>query len=438
MSRRHLLGALGSAGAAAAVTAKASDAHAFSVALRSDEAPQADRQVPSYCELCFWNCGLIASVKGNRVLELRGHPDYPNAQGKLCARGNAGAAAIRDEDRLAYPMIRTGARGEGKFERVGWKTAYQTIAQAFRQIKGRFGPEALALFYHGRGGPLMRRMLVGFGSPNFAAPSYAQCKGTRDVAYKLTFGEKLTSPEPLDFDQTKCMVLFGSHLGENAHNSQVQEFVRARRRGAKLVVLDPRMSTVAARADVWLPVRPGSDTAVILSWIHLLIKEKAYDRVFVEKHTTGLDELASHVSQFTPEWASEQAGVPAEQIVRAYALMKEGMPAVVVHPGRHVTWYGEADIHRGRAQAILTALLGAFWAPGGVYRPSTPSVREFPGPDFPDLPKNIDLAMGRFPFAAEVTTTGIRDATRLEKPYPIKGWFVHGTNLRGFQSNSCS
>ncbi len=428
LSRRSWLGGLGGASAAGLGLATPREAQAFSL-LRSPEAALPDRIVPSYCELCFWNCGLLAEVKGNRILNLRGHPDYPNAQGRLCARGNAGAAAVRDEDRLAYPMVRVGARGEGKFERVGWKTAYRTVAQGLQRIKAEHGPQALALFYHGRGGPLLRRMLVGFGSPNFAAPSYAQCKGARDVAYKLTFGEKLPSPEPLDFDATRCMVLFGSHLGENTHNSQVQEFVRARRRGASLIVLDPRMSTVAARADLWLPVRPGSDTAIILAWIHLLIRDSTFAREFVETHTTGFDQLASHVGSLSPEWAAGRAGVPASDITRAYELMRPAMPAVLVHPGRHVTWYGEADVQRGRAQAILTALLGACWAPGGLFRPSSPTVREFPGPDFPELPKNVDEASGRFPFATELTTTGLREATRTAKPYPIKGWFVHGTNL---------
>jgi thiosulfate reductase / polysulfide reductase chain A len=209
----------------------------------------------------------------------------------------------------------------------------------------------------------------------------------------------------------------------------VQEFVRATRRGASLVVLDPRMSTVAARADVWLPVRPGSDTAVILAWIHLLIRDGSYEKAFVERHTVGFDQLAAHVSGFTPAWAAAQAGVPESAIVRAYELMRAAMPAVLVHPGRHVTWYGEPDIQRGRAQAILTALLGAFWAPGGIFRPSTPSLKEYPGPDLPDLPKSVDEASGRFPFAPEVTTTGIREATRTGKPYPVKGWFIHGTNI---------
>ncbi|MFH1176470.1 MAG: molybdopterin-dependent oxidoreductase [Acidobacteriota bacterium] len=427
--RRRFLQTLGASTAAgAALTGTASPARAFDL-LPVPEALPAERKVPTVCEICFWNCGLVAHARGNQVLEVRGHPAYPNARGKLCGRGNAGPGFFRDPDRLKYPMVRTGARGEGKFERVGWPTAYKLVADAFKRIKAKHGPRALALFYHGMGGPMLRTMMVALGSPNFAAPAYAQCKGPRDVGYKLTYGVTLPSPEPLDFAATRCMVLCGSHLGENAHNSQVQDLVQARARGAKLIVLDPRLSTVAAKADLWLSLRPGSDTAIILAWMHLLLANETYDRVFVEKQCVGFAELRAHVQSATPEWAAAQAGVPAAQIVRAYELIAAARPAVLIHPGRHVTWYGEADTQRARAQAILSALLGSFWRPGGTFRPSSPELRDFPAPDFPELPPNVDEASGRFPFAKECSTTGIRDATRTGKPYPIKGWYVHATNL---------
>jgi thiosulfate reductase / polysulfide reductase chain A len=427
ISRRGFLEATASGGAVAAALRPVS-AEAFSVAPTPD-ALAPDREVATFCELCFWNCGVVARARKNRVLALRGHPGYPSSQGKLCGRGNAGAGSVVDGDRLKYPMARVGSRGQGKFERIGWKEAYQRIARGFAAIKSKHGAQALALFYHGSGGPMLRAMMVAYGTPNYAGPAYAQCKGARNVGYKLTFGEKLPSPEPLDFERTRCMVLFGSHLGENAHNSQVQEFVRARARGAKLVVLDPRLSTAAQRADVWLPVRPGADLAVILGWIHLLVAEGAYDQAFVRTHCVGFDELRQHVASFTPAWAAEQAGVPEADIRQAYQLIRASSPAVLVHPGRHVSWYGEADTQRARGQAILTALLGAWWAPGGIYRPESPSLADYPGPDYPDLPKDVDQAAGRFPFAQEVTTNGIREATRTGKPYPIKGWLVHGTNL---------
>jgi len=348
----------------------------------------------------------------------------------LCCRGLVKAPDRPNIlDRLKYPMVRVGRRGEGKFQRVGWPVAYRTIAEGFKKIKAEHGAKALALFYHGKGGPMLRSMMVAFGTPNYAAPAYAQCKGPRDVGFKLTFGETLPSPEPLDFEHTRCMVLFGSHLGENAHNGQVQDFVRARARGAKLVVLDPRLSTVASKADVWIPLRPGSDTAVILAWIHLLIRDEAYAKGFVDRHCVGFEQLRAHVQRFTPEWAATEAQVPVKTILRAYELLKASRPAVLVHPGRHVTWYGEADTQRARAQAILIALLGAWWQKGGIFRPSAPVLSDFPSPDYPDLPPNVDQAARHYPFAKECSTTGIRDATRTGDPYPIKGWYVHATNL---------
>jgi thiosulfate reductase/polysulfide reductase chain A len=425
LARRSFLKLAGTSAAGVALPARVA---AFGLAQPEEGLPP-EREVPTYCELCFWNCGVVARVRKNRILALRGHPRFPNANGKLCGRGQAGAASIADPDRLKYPMIRTGKRGEGKFRRAGWPEAYRVIADGMRRIKERHGPEALALFYHGSGGPLLRQMLVAYGSPNYAGPSYSQCKGARNVGYKLTFGEKIVSPEPLDLDGARCVVLFGSHLGENAHNSQVQEFVRARARGAGLVVLDPRFSTAAARADVWLPVRPGTDSAVILAWLHLLVAEETYDRAFVEARALGLDALARHVAPFTPAWAAQRARVPEEKIVEAYRLMVKSMPAVAVHPGRHTAWYGAADLHRARAQAILSTLLGAWWRPGSTYRTERSPVGEYPTPEFPDLPKSVDRAGGRFPFAEEVTTNGIREATRTGKPYPVKGWLVHGTNL---------
>jgi thiosulfate reductase/polysulfide reductase chain A len=427
IARRTFLKVAATGAIAGAVSVPAT-AQAFGLT-RDQHGLPPEREIPTFCELCFWNCGVVARVRKNRVLSLQGHPDYPNARGKLCGRGQAGAGFVTDGDRLKYPMIRVGARGEGKFRRAGWGEAYKLIADGFRKIKEKHGAKALALFYHGTGGPLLRTMMVAYGSPNYAGPAYSQCKGARNVGYYLTFGEKLPSPEPLDFDETRCMVLFGSHLGENAHNSQVQDFVKARARGASLVVLDPRFSTVAHKADLWLPVKPGSDTAVILAWLRLLVKEGTYDRRYVEERTIGFDALARHVEPCTPEWAAAQAGVPAKKIIAAYGLMVKAAPAVLVHPGRHTSWYGEADTHRARGQAILTALLGAWWRPGGTYRWERASVPDFPAPDFPDLPKDVDSEARRFRFAQEVTTNGIRDATRTGSPYPVKGWFVHGTNL---------
>ena len=428
LSRRSLLkaGAAVTAGGAA-LSAAASPVSALDL---SGMPPYlaAERVVPGFCELCFWNCGLEAEARGNRVLRLEGHPAYPNSRGRLCGRGQAGARAVSDEDRLKYPMVRVGPRGSGEFRRVGWPVAYQTIAERLARIRTEHGPESVALFYHGKGGGFFRRLLGAFGSPNFAAPSDAQCKGPRNVGYYLTFGEKLPSPEPLDLAEARAILLVGSHLGENAHNSQMQDLSEGLRRGARLVTVDPRFSTAASKSLHWLPIKPGTDLALLLAWIRLLLVDGTYHRPFVENQCVGLETLRKRVDGCTPGWASGITGLPIEQIQAVYRLFVEAMPRVVVHPGRHVTWYGD-DTQRSRAMAILTALLGAWYTRGGILRTSAPALADYPGPDYPETKPDVDRAAGRYPFALEVSTTGLRDATRTGKPYPIKGWFVYGTNL---------
>ncbi len=141
----------------------------------------------------------------------------------------------------------------------------------------KYGPEALALFSHGFGGSWFKHLLQAYGTNNIAAPSYAQCRGPREVGYYLTFGNGVGSPETIDIENARCITLIGSHLGENMHNTQVQEFADALGNGAELVVVDPRFSTAAGKARYWLPIKPGTDIALLLAWMHVIINENRYD-----------------------------------------------------------------------------------------------------------------------------------------------------------------
>ncbi len=127
-----------------------------------------------------------------------------------------------------------------------------------------------------------------YGSPNVAAPSYAQCRGPREVGFWLTFGQGLGSPEAIDIENTRCLTLIGSHLGENMHNTQVQELADAVDRGAELVVVDPRFSVAAGKARYWLPIKPGTDMALLLAWMNVIITEKRYDIDYIEKHAVRI------------------------------------------------------------------------------------------------------------------------------------------------------
>lgn len=387
------------------------------------------RYVPSYCEMCFWRCGLIAKVQDDKVVKLEGNALHPQSRGRLCAKGQAGIGLLYDKDRLKSPMIRAGERGDGKYRKVSWDEAYAYIAERLEGIKEKYGPESVALFAHGDGGAHIGHFLEAFGTPNHSHPSYAQCLGAREVAFTLTYGQgPASTAERVDMENSRVMALFGSHLGENMHNSHVQDFVDGLGNGAKLIVVDPRCSTAATKASMWLPIKPGTDLALILAWIHIIIEEGWYDHDYIAKYATGFDELREAVKEYTPEWAAKKTDLPRSQIIDSVRELGRYKPNVVVHPGRHYSWYGD-DTQRGRGIAILNALLGTWGRKGGLWLPPKVDLPKMPkGPAYPE-PERESVALGDYPFAAAGITTEVRKTTISGKPYPIKAWFVVGTNL---------
>lgn len=383
--------------------------------------------VPTFCDLCFWNCGIIAKVVNGQVVKLDGNPADPASRGRLCARGNAGTGLLYDPDRLKHPMLNVGKRGEPQWKKVSWDEALGFIADKMKMIKKKYGAESIACMSHGPGGVFWKHLLASFGSPNFATASWAQCRGAVSVGYDLTFGDgALPSPEPLDLAESRFIVLIGSHLGENVHSSQIQDFVEALSRGAKLCVVDPRFSTAAGKADWWLPIKPGTDLALLLTWINVILKEGLYDKDYISKYAVGLRELMDAVKSYSPEWASKETDIDAKLIVETAREMARNKPSVVIHPGRHAVWYGD-DTQRERAMAILTALLGAYGRKGGCYIPTEaglPGYNYKVPPPKPEKPKLVG-----YPYGADATTTEIRKATLTGKPYAVKGWFIYSLNV---------
>ena len=396
-----------------------------------DPKTDGDRVVPSFCELCFWKCGVLAHVKNGRVTKVVGNPAHPLSKGRLCPRGEAATALLYDPDRLKTPLLRRSKRGQQVFEAVSWSAALDETARQMDAIRTKYGPEAFALFTHGWGGSWFTRLMQAYGSPNVAAPSYAQCRGPREVAFSLTYGQGLGSPESIDIENARCITLLGSHLGENMHNTQVQEFATAIGRGAQLIVVDPRFSVAASKAKFWLPIKPGTDIALLLAWMNVIIAEKRYDADYVAKYASGFDELSKHVADKTPEWAYPITGIKPEVIRETARLIAGSRPASLIHPGRHVTWYGD-DTQRLRAVAILTALLGAWGRRGGYILPSAMELPKYPGKK-PEKPTRavVDRAQpSLYPLADETLASGVCDATIPGKaPYQLKGWMVYGTNL---------
>jgi thiosulfate reductase/polysulfide reductase chain A len=240
------------------------------------------------------------------------------------------------------------------------------------------------------------------------------------------------SPERTDIKNARCLVLIGSHLGENMHNTQVQEFAEAIRKGADVIAVDPRFSVAASKAREWLPIKPGTDLALLLAWMNVIIGEGLYDREYLEAYAYGFEQLQAHVQPFTPEWAYTRTGLDPEQIRRTARMMAGARPATLVHPGRHVTWYGN-DTQRSRAIAIINALLGSWGRQGGFF---VPSALEIPPYEYPGYLDHAEEPADRpnpsaFPLADQALAQGICEATipGVIGDSRIKGWMVYGSNL---------
>lgn len=396
-------------------------------ALTSD--PAEIKKIATYCELCFWRCGMIAHVKNNTVIRVSGNPKDPLSKGRLCPRGAGAPGVLTDVDRLKSPLIRVGKRGQERFRTASWDEALSYIGAKLHKIGAEYGPEAVAMFKHGSGSRFIEHALRSWGAINVAAASYAQCRGPRDAAFTLTFGNSLGSPEPLDIANADCLVLIGSHIGENMHNSQAQSFANFLGRRKPLIVVDPRQSVAASKANYWLPIKPGTDTALLLAWINVILRENLYDHNFVEKYCTGFRELREHVRDATPAWAAEITEIPEADIIETAIIIGKSRPASLIHPGRRTNWYGN-DTQRCRSVAILNALLGSWGARGGFFISNSPRIADFPLPPYPKAKKpQADNPKRKYPFADEALSTGIRDATITGNPYHIKAWFAYASNL---------
>ena len=390
------------------------------------------KKLPTYCEVCFWKCaGWVHFDKNGEPYKIEGNENDPLCNGRLCPRGSAGLGMYNDPDRLKTPLIRIEKDGRQTFREVGWPEAIDYIASRMRPIIKENGPESLALFNHGSGGKHFGKLFKALGSGNITAPSYAQCRGPREVAFHATFGTNVGSPEPLDIRNTKCLVLLGSHLGENMHNTQVQEMSELIDKKATIITVDPRLSTVAAHSTFWLPIKPATDMALLLAWMNVLIEDNIYDRSYIDKYAFGFDELKEHVSDKTPEWAEKITRIPAEKIRETAWAMAQASPSVIVHPGRHVTWYGD-DTQRLRAVAILNALLGSWGRKGGFFFSKKATLPSLPHPPYPAPEWSWkDTLNGRYSLAGSSVSNALIDASHPDNTTDrkIKAWFVVGTNL---------
>ena len=429
LTKSAILGGAAVAGASAFISENAQSA--TSDTGLTNDASQGEFVIPSYCDVCFMGCGINVTVKNGRAIKIEGNPEHPISRGKLCPRGTGGLGQLYDPDRLKTPLIRTGT---DQFKAVSWQEALKYVADKMQTIIDTHGPESMALLKHGKGASPFVQLWHAIGSKTEGHPSYAQCRGARDVGWGLTFGKGPGGTERAGLDKAKVVAFIGAHLGENMHNVTVQDYTDGLRNGSKHIVVDPRYSTAASKAEHWLPIRPGTDIALLLAWIHVLIYEDLYDREFIEKNATGFGALKLHVKQMTPEWAAPYTGLKADDIRRTARELGEAIPHALLYPGRRFAWYGD-DTQRARAMAIINALLGAWGNEAGVFLGDKIKVPKFPYPKSHHKAKHAFETKEKYPLGSSTPVQDIIDATIPGKlkgatqNAPIKGWMVYSTNL---------
>ncbi|MFW2367002.1 MAG: molybdopterin-containing oxidoreductase family protein [Desulforhopalus sp.] len=387
--------------------------------------------VGGVCEMCFWRCQLVGKKRGDRLVKLEGNPKSIDNGTSICARGNAGVQLLYDPDRLKYPLKNVGERGKPKWKRISWEEALDECGTKLKAIEEKYGPQGLCMFPHGSTAKypmhFMERIV---GTHNVSEASFYQCRGIRDTAYIATIGK--APGEFVDMPNTKVIFLLGGHFGENIHVSHIKRYIKGLQNGAKLIVVDPRYSASAAKSDIWVKIKPGTDTAFLLAVMNYLVVNDKYNADFVDEYGDGFDEFKAGIKEWSLEKAAKECDVPVAQIKEVAETLAANAPQVSIHPGRHVSWYGN-DFQRQRSLACLTGLLGAYYVKGGWVPAKGPKVgktswakNEHEGEH--NLNMNEDEEM-LHPYAPPGTPTElIRDAALTGKPYPIKGCVIWGQN----------
>ena len=380
------------------------------------------------CEMCFWRCQLVGKVRDKKLVKLEGNPKSIDNGTAICARGNAGVKLLYDPDRLKYPMKNVGERGNPKWKRISWQEAMDECGAKLKAVEEKYGGHGIAMFPHGASAKYPMHFFERVvGTHNVSEASFFQCRGLRDTGYLATFG---TPPgEHVDMPNAKVIFLTGSHLGENVHVSHLKRYLKGLENGAKLVVVDPRYSASAAKSDIWVQIKPGTDTAFLLAIMNYLVQNDKFDKKFVSAHCDGYGQFKKGISHASLEWASKICDVPAKQIQEVADLLAANSPHVSIHPGRHVSWYGN-DFQRTRALGCLTAILGAIGVKGGFVKPKGPKVKGISwARGHHGHEHSLKVMADKYHFSPPGTPTElIRDACISGKPYPIKGCVIWGQN----------
>jgi thiosulfate reductase/polysulfide reductase chain A len=389
---------------------------------------QGNGEIATLCEMCVWRCGVLARVKDGKIVKLDGNPDQPHSKGKLCPRGQAGIMTTYDPDRVLAPLVRVGKRGEGKFRETTWDEALDIVAWNMLEIKNKYGPEAMVFSStHSLVQVQFENLLQAYGSPNYGTQR-SLCFNAMIVANQLTYGME----EPgRSYEGVKYILLTGRNLAEAISNSETGELIDAIDRDAKMVYIDPRFTKTAGKAAEWLPIRPGTDLALHLAFINVIITEDRYDKAFVNRYTVGFDELAAGIGKYTPEWAAEVTGIPAETIQRIAREFSDAAPYALAHNGWRTSNFVNS-FQTERAITILNALVGNW---GVTLLPAGGEESSCLGkPSQPPYPRISALRLDGVPWMYPYVPLKLgifqqlRDSILTDDPYAAHGWFISRQN----------
>src|SRR5262249_19816926 len=319
---------------------------------------------PMNCHPTF--CGMLVEVEGGKLKTVGGDKDNPDSQGFLCVRGRSTNEIFGNPRRLLYPQIRDDRR-QDPWRRVSWDEALDFIVKRMRTV----GPEAVGL-WAGHGGftpgsavtvQMMNRFANIYGCQNWHPAMI--CWGLGGFGVGLTGALKVNTKEDMA-ENSRMIVLWGSNITSQPNTAR--HIISARRRGAKVITIDVRRTEAAAQSDEVLLIRPGSDAALALAIMHVIITEELYDPAFVEAHTGGFEELSTHVLPFTSAWGAEETGLEADQIISFARTYASTRPAMILLGGSSMH-KGANGWHAARAISCLPALTGDFGLPGGGLGP---------------------------------------------------------------------
>ena len=268
----------------------------------------AERWVNSTCGYCSVGCGMQLGVRDGKVVSVRGNPDHPVNRGKLCPKGLAEHYAIDAEGRALYPMLRK----NGGLERVAWDEAIRTMVDRFRAVQQNYGPESVGVISTGQlvteeFYTLGKLVQLGLGTRNYDGNT-TLCMSTAVAGYKRSFGSDGPPGAYEDLEVADVVLLIGANIAEN-HPILCSRLEANKNR--TLIVVDPRVTKTAMMADVFLPIKPRGDLALLNAMLRILIDEDLYDHEYVEQHTTGFDDLRVSLEPYTLEYASEVTGLDA-------------------------------------------------------------------------------------------------------------------------------